>query len=422
MKSFKNSMVTLIMFAQVFFVAYANNENGQITLANVQYLDTTSMKFRHVKFLNLDSGIIHSMGEKRLHGSELLDLSGKFLTPGLIDTHVHLLMSESDTKRVPEALNDVLLDGVTSVRDMAGNNQLISDIQAEGPDIYQSFLVAGKSFFTDPRVKFASMPYQPGEAPWQYQVGSDFNHKDFELKLKNSHTHGIKLYANIAPLHIKKITEVARNHQIPIYSHATVFPSKPSDLVNAGVETLVHAALLPWEGSRKVKEQYHSRPRFPNEHVDPRAPQFEELFADMAQKGIFLEPTISLFHSENNSQPTRITQWVCESLRLAEEKKVPLVIGTDNMINHDQRTSNIHKEMSVLVNTCGLNATTVLRGATLNGAISLGLENSLGKISVGYKADMVVFDENPLKDISQTKSIHVVIKEGRILKLSDSKI
>jgi imidazolonepropionase-like amidohydrolase len=53
-----------------------------------------------------------------------------------------------------------------------------------------------------------------------------------------------------------------------------------------------------------------------------------------------------------------------------------------------------------------------IRIATLNGAKFLGLDGSIGSISVGKQADLVVIDGNPAMQINDVKKINLVFKDG----------
>ena len=96
----------------------------------------------------------------RLDTVQLLNFEGYFLTPGLIDSHVHMATDATSEIRAnaEKILKDMLKTGITSVRDMAGDaralaslsrDALIDDIVA--PNIYYSALMAGPEFFTDSR-------------------------------------------------------------------------------------------------------------------------------------------------------------------------------------------------------------------------------------------------------------------------------
>ena len=56
----------------------------------------------------------------------------------------------------------------------------------------------------------------------------------------------------------------------------------------------------------------------------------------------------------------------------------------------------------------------VLKAATHNGAYAIGRSDMIGTLKPGKLADMVVLDANPLKDISNIRKVHRVIKGGLI--------
>jgi Amidohydrolase family len=78
--------------------------------------------------------------------------------------------------------------------------------------------------------------------------------------------------------------------------------------------------------------------------------------------------------------------------------------------------SGVHTEMEMLVDM-GLRPMEALLAATRNPAEMIGKENELGAIKPGSFADLVVVDGNPLQDITKTRNIKMVFKEGTMLKL-----
>lgn len=63
----------------------------------------------------------------------------------------------------------------------------------------------------------------------------------------------------------------------------------------------------------------------------------------------------------------------------------------------------------------GFTQAEALRAATLNPAVFLGLSDLLGTIEPRKRANLVLLDANPLRDIRNTKRIAAVISEGRYL-------
>jgi predicted amidohydrolase YtcJ len=88
------------------------------------------------------------------NGARVEDLAGKWVIPGLIDAHVHLPSGSGELVRYRELLSRLLLDGVTGLRDMAGDARVLAYLAREArldapgwPNIYFSALMAGPTFF-----------------------------------------------------------------------------------------------------------------------------------------------------------------------------------------------------------------------------------------------------------------------------------
>ncbi len=73
----------------------------------------------------------------------------------------------------------------------------------------------------------------------------------------------------------------------------------------------------------------------------------------------------------------------------------------------------MHWEMWMMA-TGGMTPMEVLRSATLSGAWAIGMEQDLGSLEAGKLADLVVLDANPLDDIHNTNTVHFVMKNGRL--------
>jgi len=90
----------------------------------------------------------------------VFNYSGKYVIPGIIDTHVHLATeptNDDNRARAEKDLHDMLMKGITSVRDMAGDARELASLSRDAllgdilsPDIYYTALMAGPSFFLIP--------------------------------------------------------------------------------------------------------------------------------------------------------------------------------------------------------------------------------------------------------------------------------
>src|SRR3569833_203403 len=112
-------------------------------------------------------------------GATEVDLHGRFLMPGLIDSHVHLA-TPPNRRQALAILRRDLYGGVTTVRDMADDLRSVGELarasrvgEIAGPDIYYAALMAGPHFFSDPRTAQTSAGGQPGRLPWMQAVTDD---------------------------------------------------------------------------------------------------------------------------------------------------------------------------------------------------------------------------------------------------------
>ena len=80
--------------------------------------------------------------------------------------------------------------------------------------------------------------------------------------------------------------------------------------------------------------------------------------------------------------------------------------------------SSLHKELELLVE-CGLTTADALRSATLWPAEFLGQSETSGSIEVGKHADLVLLDDNPLKQIRNTQRIYAINDEQGLLMIAD---
>ena len=97
---------------------------------------------------------------------------------------------------------------------------------------------------------------------------------------------------------------------------------------------------------------------------------------------------------------------------------VPLLAGSDSANPYTYPGSGLHDELEELV-AAGLTPVEALRTATTAPAKYLEAEDSLGSITVGKVADLVLLSANPLEDIQNVRRIEAVVARGRLFDRSD---
>jgi imidazolonepropionase-like amidohydrolase len=242
-------------------------------------------------------------------------------------------------------------------------------------------------------------------------------------KAKAAGATGIKIYADLPADLVKKLTVEAHRQGMRVWSHATIYPSKPGDALNAGVDVLSHSALLVYEGVTEVPETYHaSRAAVKVGYGDtqPDSEVMTNLLRRMRAQGTILDATLFVTSqlarpgATTNNQDPRLA-WTFEITKRAHQLGVPIAAGTDGMGRPGRDDlPNIHTEMELLVTKCGLSPLEAITAATGTGARVLGIEASYGTITIGKVADLILLDADPSTDIRNTRRIVGVIKGGRL--------
>ncbi len=111
-----------------------------------------------------------------------------------------------------------------------------------------------------------------------------------------------------------------------------------------------------------------------------------------------------------------------ETLHRAHEAGVVFVTGTDTGFAVTPYGEWHARELQLLMDYAGLSELEAIRAATVNAAVTVGLENQLGQLRPGMLADIVVVAGDPLADIGvllRKEAIVAVVKHGRIAPFVD---
>ncbi|MGH8224562.1 MAG: amidohydrolase family protein [Gammaproteobacteria bacterium] len=368
-------------------------------------------------------------------GATIEDLSGRYLIPGLIDAHVHITDVEPDVAHYQPFFKALLLGGVTTVRDMAGDDRLLGYLAREtnsdafpAPDLYYAALLSGPTFFQeDKRAQAASAGDPLGFAPWMQAVSGTTDIALAIAEAKGTGATGVKLYANLPPALVKALAAEAHRQGLRVWTHATIFPATPRDAVDAGADTISHSPYLVWEAAPHVPSDYGVRAMGDFEHIPPNAPAILALFKDMKTHKTILDATLNVFRLEAEHHPQAVGKgimpWSYAVTKLAHQQGIPIDAGTDsaglpfgkNAPDLDAMPQ-VHTEMALLVEHAGFTPIEAIQAATEFSSMAVGHGADRGTITPGKCADLVVLNADPSKDIHNTTKIDFVIKNGKIFR------
>ena len=386
-------------------------------------------------------------GEIQIPGdATLVDFGDKYVIPGLIETHAHLytnlLQGHSSNELLPRLF---LAGGITSVLvpgsfnpegDFAIRNRVDSGV-SPGP----RFFLSGEYLQMSPPDTGMASVGTVEEAKLRIDRWAD--HGSAAIKIYNG-MHGDILKAAIEHAHARGLRVVAHIGAIT-YSEA----------IEDGIDVLYHGIYampevmpsgMPPEAIGMMNTDF-APPEYDRFYkalgdVDLHQPAITNMLKRAAAARVVFGLTIvalepySLqsdemekqrkFYSEEAwkkvekraSSPTKpfakaVFEKNIEFARLAHEAGVPLTIGTDLTNLQLLPQFAFWREMEIFAKA-GMSPMEVLKAATANGAFAVGRSDSIGSIAPGQLADFVVLNADPLQNISNTRTVYRVVKNGAV--------
>jgi imidazolonepropionase-like amidohydrolase len=396
---------------------------------NCHLLDVEQKKmFEHAQVV-IEDGVIRQISEAATQKvpmnavDEVIDCEGKYLVPGLINLHVHIqrrhlhkpgkgvfrqgaaiLENSSDMRRMVFALRnglDELRHGVTTIRDCSSKARLnneyrdcVKDRLLEGPAVVSCGLgIAGTGGHETHRYPGAVQADGPDEVRKavreEIRQGADF------IKFMGSgglgglpeHEHPYWVELSFEELQVG-IAE-AHNRMKTCTVHA--MGERSVDIaIRAGMDGIEHGTNLN-----------------------------DKLIDAMLERQVYYIPTMSgiaavaqrEFDNGSKDLAAFIRKLVVdpqhESVALAHRKGVLIGAGTDTL-------GDLITELSMFVE-CGMTPMEALMSATINAARILGKQETIGSITVGKQADLVLVANNPLESVEHLRSIAWVMKGGTLV-------
>ncbi len=392
-----------------------------ITAVDDEVLEDACLLIRNGRI----AGIYDDISDVPKAYDTVLNMKGKFIMPGLIDSHNHL----SGRRITDKALENALSNGITCVRDMGGDcaylNILREDIQngvIAAPDIYFSALVGGEAFIQSDRRAISSTPekYEIGQAPGMRSVNDSTDLDQLMLESVDLGATGVKIYSHLSPALIRGIAQKAHQYGLKVWAHGIVPPSGLEEVVAAGVNSISHINFFLMPDHWDLKK--HGTMAFDSAQIRPD--RLRSVFMSMKAQNIFLDPTIFLglrmanLRISDSVDRMEYKNALIFVLREAWRQGVKIVAGTDIFLSDKKGyVPELHDEMKVYAREAGIPNYEVIRMATIYGAELLGMEGQFGSIEKGKQANLLVLNANPLQNIDNTKNIHLVIKNGISIKL-----
>ena len=317
-------------------------------------------------------------------GARIVDGRGKFLIPGLWDTHAHLSYWGED------ALEMLVNAGVTSIRELGGDPDEIEGWKREiesgarvGPAmIWCGPFLEGPEAEDEYRLKVATPSEGRAAVHTLHARGVDF----------------LKIQPRIDRRVVEAVIDEARSLGLTVVGHLPqgVGAIEGSDMGLRSIEHMSPYMRLDDGEVGRVIETYLANGTW-------LSPALYSMVGPVEARG------------DDPGQDARI-QRANAIVRRAHEAGVPILVGA-NFAYRDwpqKPGSGLHGEMRSLVEA-GLPAMDVLKLSTSIAAEFSGAAERTGSIRAGLAADMVLLDGNPLADIRNIERISEVILQGRFV-------
>ncbi len=421
--------------------------------------------------------------------AEMIEGRGRFLTPGLIDSHVHLSMvpgmHEGHEAEFPDVAataraqmpRSFLYHGFTSVVDLIATPESIARWNAQElaphawfcggvpiQDGYPTqFVPKPARYHASPN--FLADPARPEAFPEGFEREAH-TPEAIVARIADSGAIGVKTFwedgfgpaTNLpVPSHdlLVALVEAAHARGLPLLVHANAENAQAAG-VAAGVDAFVHG-LWTWDS--------------------PDAPELtapiKAVLDGIVERGIAWQPTVQVLYGERDLfdpdflsseeiravVPQAVLDWhaseagqwmnreyaevsyvknllaegrweeidalpirhVMQALRYLHEHGGRLLFGTDTPSAPTYANPiglNGRREMDHWV-AAGVPPAEVLRAATLENARFFGLEDEVGEVAVGKRADLLLLREDPRERIEAFDTIEVVVTRGRPINRSD---
>ncbi len=428
-----------------------------MALVHANVLDVVGGKVLIDQTVVVRDGKIESVGDAKeasvAEGVQAIDVSGKFVMPGLWDMHVHFASADYAPLFVA--------NGVVGVRDMHAHlpfmllplRKQIAEGRKVGPKILTAISMVD-----------GAPPLWGGTLT---ATNAEEGRKAVQT-LKEKGADLVKVYSGLPPEAFEAICEEAKKVGLPVSGHV---PESVGVMAasSKGVRSMEHIfGILTAASSQEsalrsemvssmrgidaktfygllIRSQVKALDTFDGERA-------EGLFREFARNRTYQCPTLTVHRmfarltessfredarvrytpsliknvawkqtlawvepiAQNAADQRRLFAKTMEIIGQMHRAGVPILAGTDTSNPYCMAGFSLHDELELLVEA-GLSPLAALQSATIEPARYMDQEGRLGEVKPTQRADLLILDGNPLEDIRQTKKIRGLVLNGQYL-------
>ncbi|GMN11386.1 amidohydrolase family protein [Croceitalea sp. MTPC9] len=431
-------------------------------IKSINLIDVKSGEILSNRTILIKDNIIISIDTLKYQVQEadlVIEGKGKYIIPGLWDMHTH---SNQHSEWLHHPL--YIANGITGIRDMSGQLNKKDSYWVGSEERLKWNEEVNKNLRVAPKYVLQSSYQMDGSSSVPDNYSEYFKlqkNDDVDSVLnfyKNKNVDFIKVYQQISPSSYKRLATQAPKHGLHLAGHKPIFISL-EEAIKLGQRSFEHGRVFMYEAFPKAdslrisKDWIHFFQKSKNSMVnDFNIEKAAELMHLMKEYNAYWTPTLqtlkfeALAHKDSflSNPNLKYISWVRKKLwwgfdvnrnkkqntslankglsasfyeaskkqlSMANKIGVPIMAGTDVTDSYTFAGFSIHDELEELTKS-GFSNLEALRSATIIPAQFANMENKYGTIENGKIADLVILDKNPLKKITNSKSINSVILNG----------
>jgi imidazolonepropionase-like amidohydrolase len=402
----------------------AASASAQVTvLAHATLIDGTGSAPQNDVTLVMENGRIRDIGSSSKiaapSGATVLDLTGRFIVPGIINGHGHV-----GANRDPE-LRQYALYGVTTTTNMAFDADDIVDYKAE----QQRGHLRGARILTV-KYRFMSAPFKPGS---EYTTPEEARAKVDEIVARGADF--VKVWIDsqdgklvkLSPEFCAAVMDQARKHGKITMAHVYEYADAKM-IVDQGVNILAHNVR-----DRELDADFIATLKRRNVTVISTLAREEGMFGygeapawieePFFRKGLSAE-RFAILKTKKREEQAKDPELARNKRAFAIDKinikklsdaGVRLALGTDSGGAADRffiQGFFEHRQMELMVQA-GLTPMQVIRAFSKGASEALGIDKEFGTLARGKAADLLVLERNPLENITNMRGIQSVYLGGK---------
>jgi imidazolonepropionase-like amidohydrolase len=456
----------LVLSLLLLFSCSKNRAPASLAITHITLIDATGSEPKRDATIVIVDQKIQSITSGEAHppaDAQVIDGTGKFLIPGLADSHLHLTGAGEPNGSREFFLPLLLANGITTVRDMGGYLQSLVPLRKE--------IQSGKR--VGPEIFFAG-PYLDGEPPSFQPSLVVTNATQAANDVQSLVAQGvdfIKVQSILSRTAYFAIAAAAKQQHISFVGHVPdrVTAAEASDAGQKSIEHLTgvlracssaepqlmeeqfrggsknetlqgsHAREVAWERelmstySEKTCDALVAKFRANQTWQTPTlvllrhdaypTPESDAAIADLLR---YVPKTIALKWQEARKKQdqfastgefelrNQLLERSAQVVAKMQSAGVGILAGTDSAAPELVPGFSLHEELALLT-AAGVSPMQALQSATKNPADFMGVSQNQGTVEVGKFADFLILDANPLDDIRNTEKINTVVIRGRPL-------